>query len=214
MKRAVDISGRLLRRGYALLFAFVFIFYLGMAVLPAFLMAEGKPNAGELVYRGFHFLCHQYPWRSWFIGGKQACYPLISSGQDDVLTFEEASGLPVSEISPRRFYGTAEMGYKMAVCQRDTAIYGAMAVFSLLFFLSRNRLARIDWRLWLIFGVLPMGIDGGWQMAAHVLPGMTFRESTPLLRTITGALFGFLTCWYLLPGLERTLNEGEKNDRQ
>ena len=84
----------------------------------------------------------------------------------------------------------------------------------MLFFLSRNRLARIDWRLWLIFGVLPMGIDGGWQMAAHVLPGMTFRESTPLLRTITGALFGFLTCWYLLPGLERTLNEGEKNDRQ
>lgn len=205
MSRFVKLSGNLFRRGYALLFAFVFIFYIGMAALPAFLMSDGHTSAGVLIYRGFHFLCHQYPWRSWFIGGEQPCYPLLSSEGSGMKSIEEASGMSLNEIQPRAFCGTPEMGYKMAVCQRDVGIYGAMALFSLIFFLSENRVKRVDWRLWLLIGVLPMAVDGLWQLASQVIPGLPFRESTPLLRTLTGASFGFFTCWYLLPTLERSL---------
>jgi hypothetical protein len=33
------------------------------------------------------------------------------------------------------------------------------------------------------------------------------RESTPLLRTLTGGLFGWMTAWYLFPMLEETARE-------
>ena len=209
MKQFIGLSGRILRRGYALLFAFVFIFYIGMAAMPALLMASGHDSAGKLIYRGFHFLCHQYPWRSWYLKGEQPYYPLISSEGSGIKSIEEASGMTLAEIHPRTFYGNPQMGYKMAVCQRDAAIYGTMALFSLCFFLSRNRIRRVDWKLWLIAGVMPMGVDGIWQMVSQLIPGLPFRESTPFLRTLTGALFGFFTCWYLLPTLEGSLREGE-----
>ena len=209
MKQFIELSGRILRRGYALLFAFVFIFYIGMAAMPALLMTSGHGSAGKLIYRGFHFLCHQYPWRSWYLKGEQPYYPLISPEGSGIKTIEEASGMPLAEIHPRTFYGNPQMGYKMAVCQRDAAIYVTMALFSLFFFLSRNRIRRVNWKLWLIAGVLPMGVDGIWQMVSQLIPGLPFRESTPFLRTLTGALFGFFTCWYLLPTLERSLREGE-----
>ena len=182
--------------------------------MPALLMASGHGSAGKLIYRGFHFLCHQYPWRSWYLKGELLYYPLISSEGSGIKSIEEASGMTLAEIHPRTFYGNPQMGYKMAVCQRDAAIYGTMALFSLCFFLSRNRIRRVDWKLWLIVGVLPMGIDGIWQMVSQLIPGLPFRESTPFLRTLTGALFGFFTCWYLLPILERSLQKGTENDCQ
>ena len=204
----------MIRRGYALLFAFVFLFYLGMAALPAYLIPGGHETAGVLIYKGFFFFCHQYPWRSWFIGGPQSYYPLTQDEGSSVKTFEEAAGSPVSDIKPKDFYGSPEMGYKMAVCQRDVGIYAAMAVFCLFFFTSGNRLPEISWKLWLCLGVIPMGIDGGWQLLSRLIPGAVMRESSPVMRTITGALFGFFTCWYLLPILERSLQKGTENDCQ
>ena len=208
MKRIVSSASSFLRRGYALLFAFVFIFYIGMAILPTRLMSDGRRSAAGAIYQGFRFFCHQYPWRSWFLGGKQSYYPLYSHENTGLLTFEKAAGVSAAGLDFRHFYGTPEMGYKMAVCQRDLAIYSAMALFCLIFFLSQNCLQRVDWRIWLICGVLPMAVDGIWQLTSQLLPFLTFRESTPFVRTVTGALFGFFTCWYLLPTLEKTLREG------
>ena len=213
MGRAKGLKG-LIRRGYALLFAFVFIFYIGMSVIPAVMMSNGKDGAAKIIYRGFHFLCHQYPWRSWFLKGEQPYYPLTASEGSTKLTFADASGLNMNEVDARSFYGTSRMGYKMAICQRDTAIYGAMAIFALIFFLSRNQIRCIHWKYWLSFGVLPIGLDGGTQLLSQLIPVIPFRESTPLLRTVTGALFGFFLCWFLLPKLEASLREGEKDDLQ
>ncbi|MBQ6502872.1 MAG: DUF2085 domain-containing protein [Flexilinea sp.] len=208
MKRVVGSVSSFLRRGYALLFAFVFIFYIGLAVLAPRLMISGHETAGKVIYKVFHFLCHQYPWRSWFLGGEQAYYPLSFSDCEGMLSIDEAAGMQLAEIDPRSFYGNPQMGYKMAACQRDIAIYGAMCIFCLVFFLSKNRMHRVDWRLWLLFGVLPMAFDGLWQLGSQVLPLLPLRESTPFMRTVTGALFGFFTCWYLLPTLEKMLREG------
>ena len=214
MSGPAECLKKMIRRGYALLFAFVFIFYIGASALPAVLMSNGNSASAKLIYNGFHYFCHQYPWRSWFLKGKQTYYPLISADSPDMLSFEEASGSPIAETDPRTFFGTPEMGFKMAICQRDVAIYGAMTVFAVLFFLSGNQIRSINWKLWLFFGILPIGLDGGTQLLSQIIPVIPFRESTPLLRSLTGALFGFLTCWYLLPILENSLREGDKNDRQ
>ena len=195
----------LLRRGYALIFAFVFIFYIGMAVLAPVLMADGHETAGNSIYRGFRFFCHQYPWRAWFLRGDQPYYPLFP--ESGLMSFEEASGFSKEDISPRSFYGTPEMGYKMAVCERDMGIYAAMGLFSLLFFFRKNSIPCLDLRIWLVLGVLPMALDGGYQLLSQLLPFIPFRESTPFQRTLTGALFGIFTCWYLLPMLEKSLDE-------
>ena len=36
---------------------------------------------------------------------------------------------------------------------------------------------------------------------------MPVRESTPIIRTITGVLFGFTTAWYIYPLIEETMLE-------
>ena len=103
-----------------------------------------------------------------------------------------------------------EMGYKMAVCERDTAIYAAMGIFCVLFFFSGNRFPPLKLWVYILLGLAPMAADGGSQLLSQVLPAVfPFRESTVLLRCVTGAFFGFFTCWYLFPKLERSLREGD-----
>jgi len=39
---------------------------------------------------------------------------------------------------------------------------------------------------------------------------LIIRESTPLLRTITGSLFGLTTGWYLFPLLEESMKDARR----
>lgn len=96
-------------------------------------------------------------------------------------------------------------GYKMAICQRDVAIFGAFLLFCLFFFCCRRRIAPISWQLWLLAGILPMGLDGGTQM-------LGLRESTPLLRVLTGVSFAIFSSLYLFPRLEESLKDENYDD--
>lgn len=186
--------------------------YIGTAALAPVLMAERHETAASIIYKGFHFLCHQYPWRSFFLNGEQLYYPLIVPDGKEMKSFDEASGMQYRMVDPRMFYGTPEMGYKMAVCQRDTAIYPAMALCCVIFFLSGNRMRKIGWKIWILLGIVPIGLDGFSQLLTHALPAVfPLRESTPFLRVLTGACFGYLTCRFLLPLLEQSLQEGDEN---
>lgn len=94
---------------------------------------------------------------------------------------------------PSRSYDI--LGQQMAYCERNTAIYGTMAVCGLLWIPWGRRLPRLHWAL---FGALasPMALDGFSQLAG-------LRESTWELRTLTGALFGLACVWFGFPLLER-----------
>jgi hypothetical protein len=43
-----------------------------------------------------------------------------------------------------------------------------------------------------------------WAWLSSVLP---YRESTPLLRVLTGGLFGFTTAWFAFPYMEESMAE-------
>jgi uncharacterized membrane protein len=63
-----------------------------------------------------------------------------------------------------------------------------------------------------LIGIGPIGLDGfsqlfsqfDWPFLASILP---YRESTPFLRVLTGALFGFFTAWFAYPGIEESMQE-------
>ena len=87
------------------------------------------------------------------------------------------------------------LGQKMAYCQRDTAIYGTMLLGGLLY-ARQHGLALPFWGFLLLS--LPVAIDGG-------LATVGVRESTPLLRTVTGGLFGLAAAWFVYPLMDRAL---------
>jgi uncharacterized membrane protein len=113
-------------------------------------------------------------------------------------------------LQARAFVGNPVVGYKVAICERDVAIYLSMLLFGLVYSATGRRLRSIPWYLWVIIGMGPIGLDGFSQFPALIsgLPAwLPVRESTPLLRTLTGGLFGWMTAWYLFPLLEASARD-------
>ncbi len=171
--------------------------YVGFPILAPVLMHYGYTHQAHLIYAFYTHLCHQYPIRSWFLFGMRPHYTV-------------ESGLLAAEVQKAyQFLGDANLGYKIAFCQRDVAIYGTIFLAGLLYVLLRRRWKIPALPIWvyLLFGLLPMGLDGGYQLltslVAWVKPGwITPHETTPLLRTLTGALFGLSSTGVIYPLME------------
>lgn len=195
--------------------------YLFGAFLPALLMQVNLPAPAHILYKAYSFVCHQLPYRSWFLFGEQAAYPRKLAGVEGLMSFEEATGISeggsAEEIwAARSYVGNEYVGYKVALCERDVAIYGGMLIFAALFALWRkfqpNKSWRsIHWLIWVLVGIFPMGLDGGSQLIGQYFPQITqiipIRESTPFLRTLTGFLFGFFTAWFGVPYMDESFAE-------
>ncbi len=205
----LENMGRWLSRNYlSALNLFVFI-YLALPFLAPVLMNAGQPALARPIYAVYGAVCHQMAFRSWFLFGEQAVYPRAAAGLDDLQSYGEATGLDETNsasamLGARGFIGNEQLGYKVAFCQRDVAIYGGILLFGLVFAASGRRIRPFHWLLWLAIGVAPIGIDGFSQLFSQIpaLDFIPYRESTPLLRTITGALFGITTAWFGFPLLE------------
>jgi uncharacterized membrane protein len=162
---------------------------------------------------GYGIACHQLAFRSWFLFGEQIAYPRALAHIAGMRTFEEIIGMNSNDfISARTFIGNDLVGYKIALCQRDVAIYGGLLLFGVIFSLAKNRIFPLPWFWWIIIGLVPIGIDGISQIISqlpiqfiqYILP---LRESTPLLRTVTGLLFGVTTGWFAYPIVEISMRE-------
>ncbi|MGH2460483.1 MAG: DUF2085 domain-containing protein [Chloroflexota bacterium] len=93
-------------------------------------------------------------------------------------------------------------GHQMAYCERNTAIYFSMTLAGLVYARARGHgVRRLSWRMYLLL-ILPMAVDGFTQLFG-------WRESTWLLRGITGTLFGAATVWLAFPLLEQSFEEIE-----
>jgi uncharacterized membrane protein len=206
-------------RHYLAFFNLLVFVYLGLPFLAPTLMKAGAPAPARTIYTVYGFLCHQLPYRSWFLFGEQPVYPRSAAGLAGWQTFSQASGLgegaDAAEVwAARAFIGNEQMGYKVALCQRDVAIYGGMLLFGLTFAITGRRWRSIHWILWLAIGIAPMGLDGTTQLVSQYAPWISallpFRESTPYLRTLTGALFGVTTAWFGYPMVEESMRDARQ----
>ena len=206
-------------RHYLAVLNVIMLFYFGLPLLAPVLMNAGATAPAKVIYTMYKPLCHQFGFRSFFLFGEQAYYPLEEAHVHDVITFDEATGFEdlrnpaaYSRFEAREFIGNEAMGYKMALCERDMAIYSSIFLFGILYAATGRRIKSLHWIGWIVIGMLPIGLDGFSQLFsqmewAWLQPYLPYRESIPLLRVLTGALFGFATAWFAYPSLEESMSE-------
>ncbi len=194
---AVFISKHWLAVANVSMFVFVVL-----PVLAPILMQVGLTGPANVIYTGYHLTCHELAYRTYFFFGKQPVY-----------TIDQLSamfGHPGSDVFYwGEFIGNSEMGYKMAWCERDAAIYTSILLAGLIYAFIRPRLRAMDWRVYLLV-ILPMAIDGFWQLFTSPEYFMTFlplHESDWLLRSITGVLFGVGSAWLIYPHVQQAMQE-------
>jgi uncharacterized membrane protein len=209
--RADEISHWFSKHSLAIFNILVFM-YVGIPFLAPIMMKAGADKPAAVIYRVYGFVCHQLAFRSWFLFGDQIAYPREEAGVDYMVSYEQATGLDGNDLlSARAFIGNPELGYKVALCQRDVAIYGGILIFGILFAVLGRRIKSLHVVIWILIGILPIAVDGLSQLLSQPpLNLIPYRESTPLLRTITGFLFGFLTAWFGYPYVEESMSENRK----
>jgi uncharacterized membrane protein len=186
------------------LFNSVMALYVGLPFLAPALMRLDAPGPAGVIYRVYHAMCHQLGFRSWFLFGQASQYPRS--------LFEQLTGINTATLDgltqAREFVGDAQLGYKVALCERDIAIYGAVLLGGLLYALVRARAPRLGFAAFAVISVMPIAIDGFSQLLSqppfNLLP---YRESTWYLRTLTGALFGLGLAWLAYPSIDESMQE-------
>jgi len=194
-----------LSRHWLAVFNALAFLYVGLPILAPVLMRLGIERPAMIIHFFYRPLCHQLPWRSWFLFGPQFAYTL-----PDLVERLGADAMTIPQAAT--FIGNEAMGYKVAICQRCVAIYGAIFIFGLLYTLGRRRVRPLPW--WgYVLGLLSMAADGGYQLFSIIVlflfpdfPIISY-ESTPLKRTITGAIFGLVTIWLAYPYVQETMDE-------
>jgi uncharacterized membrane protein len=204
---------------YLFLINLFLLLYVGLPVLGPVFKKVGWDVPARVIYLMYRPLCHQLAFRSWFLFGQQPFYPRAAAGIEGMITFEEATNITDENdplhLQARFFEGNPWMGYKMALCQRDEAIWGSMLLFGLLYAISGRRIPKLHWMVWVLVGLVPIGVDGFSQLLSQSYQGLLhsilpYRESTPMLRTLTGFLFGWTTAWFMFPLIEETMAESRR----
>lgn len=237
--RAAVRRDRLLRficRRWLTLATLFLALYVALPLLAPVMMTQpGLRATGRLIYTLYSPFCHQFAFRSFFIGGEQGAWPRELAGMEG-RSFEDAalasaafreeyarySGVepgaitradlatfsPALQFAARAFPGDEVFGYKLTLCERDIAIYGAMLAGALLYGRWRRWLRPAPLLLYVLLGLAPVGIDGFSQLLGY--PPFSLwppRETTPALRVVTGMLFGLMNVWLGFPWLEISFRE-------
>ncbi len=197
---------------YLALINIILALYVFLPILAPVMMKLGQVEPANTIYGLYRPLCHQLAYRSFFIFGEQAHYPLDVPADSDGLSYSQVSGNPSDDTqAASAFIGNEVAGYKIALCQRDIAIYGSLLLFGMVFVFTRKKFKPLSWWLWILLAIGPMGLDGVWQLVSHLeLPFLSWlpvHESTPLLRVLTGAAFGWFTAWFGFPTIEESVRD-------
>lgn len=199
-----------LSRSYVWMISLFLILFTAIAFLPPLLEKNGNTAIAGGIYKAYSILCHQLAYRSYFLGGEQIVYPRELAHIKGLLTYEEVTGSTAADLLySRSLIGNPTMGYKVALCERDIAIYLSMALFGIFFEVTGKKIKGLRWYLWFLIALAPIALDGFSQLPGLALGWPTWlpiRESTPFLRSLTGTLFGAGTAWYMYPLMEETMS--------
>jgi uncharacterized membrane protein len=158
------------------------------------LMWAGLEMPASIIYGIYSFTCHQLPDHSFFLFGSTPvpeAQALMAAGAPDETNL----------FLFRSFIGNPEVGYKVALCERDVAIYGSVFISGLVFAFARKRgkVRAPSLKVYLLF-LIPIAVDGLTQLFG-------WRESNWLLRTVTGAIFGAASVWLAYPYVDDAMQE-------
>ena len=195
---AIEDFAEYISRHWAGMINLLLLAYVAMPFLAPVFMQVGWTFPARAIYTIYTPACHQLPERSYFLFGESLIYD-----EHDL----QASGVELSDnlLLRRRYIGDEQHGWKVAICERDVAIYGAMFLTGLIFALANFRFPQLSWKLFLLF-LIPIGLDGGLQLVG-------LHQSNWLYRTITGVIFGVGIIWliypYLATSMKSTVKPGE-----
>lgn len=193
---------------YMTVFSAIVFLYVGVPYLAPIFMHFGLTQPAGVIYKIYSYLCHQLAFRSFFLFGPQAVYPRLLSNLHYPVMYENLVGHTTIDVNEARAYlGNAIYGFKVALCERDVAMYGSFFLFGVVFAFMKAKIKSVKTWIWIVFGILPIAIDGGSQLPALGLDikWLPARESSPFLRVLTGVLFGVITAWYLYPMVEESM---------
>ena len=156
--------------------------FVGGALAAPVLAAVGWSSLATPLYAAYHFACHQWAFRSLFLFGPQ---PVAAYSRDELTAFGVGD--------PFGFIGTAGLGWKMAFCERDLAIYVGLLCVCMAY-ARRRSLRPASFGVYAVL-ILPMALDGFTQLFG-------WRESTWQLRVVTGLIFGLASAWLVYPRLD------------
>ncbi len=181
--RRIDaIIDRVARHWLAILLIGMGIF-VTLPFLAPVAMAAGWTWLGKLIYTMYIPFCHQLPQRSWFLFGEKLTYTL-----DEINRVYPST----NPWHLRFFYGSPEMGWKVAWSDRMISFYGMIPVYGALYAWLRRRRGRPlpPIPLWAFIALLaPMALDGGTHWLNDLLYGVSgggFRDTNAWLATLTG----------------------------
>lgn len=192
-----DVANRLvlwIARHWLAIFTTGWGLYTFLPFLAPTLMNLGLEGPARLIYGAYSFACHQLPDHSYFLFGKTPvplAQELMAAGAPDegnLFLF-------------RSFIGNTDVGYKVALCERDIAIYGSVFLAGLVFAFLRQRgnVRAPSLKVYLLF-LIPIAVDGLTQLVG-------WRESNWWLRTVTGAIFGIASVWLAYPYVEDAMQD-------
>jgi uncharacterized membrane protein len=210
---ALDRGLFVFSRHWLLLFNLFILLYVGVPFLAPVFLRIGWQAPAQAIYTLYGPLCNQLGNHSWFLFGERSNYQSASFQAFTGIDPNTYAGL----LAARAFVGNVQMGYKVAICERDVAIYGVMLLSGLIFGVPavRRRLKPMPWWAWFLVGIVPMGIDGFWQMftnfpyttLVHFFSLLPYHESSLLDRSLTGGLFGLANAWLAYPYFEESMRE-------
>lgn len=195
--RVADAIVHFIARHWLAMFNIAWAAYVLLPFAAPVLLHAGFEAQARVLYTLYSFLCHQLPTHSYFLFG-----PTPTPSEAALV----AAGMPNTPDLwvQRRFVGNELVGYKVALCERDVAIYGSVLISGLIFAVIRKRVRPLRFKYFLL-AMIPMAIDGGTQLFG-------WRESNWWLRTLTGALFGAAAVFWAYPYIDEAMDDVLKTE--
>lgn len=180
--RPLTVTRSLLRH-WLVIFLVVYGLFNALPFVAPVFMKLGWTNAGNAIYTGYSFLCHQMAQRSFFLFGEHVTY----SPDQLPLTLTGSTG--TDTLLLRNFRGSEALGWKVAWSDRMISLYAGVWLVGLVYW-GVARLRTVKPISIGAFGLLmlPIVLDGGSHMISDTMNGLMtgFRYDNVWLASLTG----------------------------